>query len=54
MVETGEKIGATIKRLAREFGLSEAYITRELLRFALCNKKWSQTGFPCCPKDEAA
>ena len=46
LVETGEKIGATIKRFSRDFDVSEAYITRELLRFALCNKNWQQTGFP--------
>lgn len=46
MIETGEKISATIKRLAGEFDLTEVQVTRELLRFALCNKNWSKTGFP--------
>lgn len=45
-IETGERIGATITRLAQEFDLSELEVTRELLRFALCNRNWSRTGFP--------
>lgn len=45
-IETGERIGATITRLAADFGLSELEVTRELLRFALCNRNWSRTGFP--------
>ena len=44
-VNAGEKITATITRFAKEFDLSEDQITRELLRFALCNRNWSQTGF---------
>jgi len=46
LVPVGDRIGETIKRLAQEFELSEGVVTRELLRFALCNKNWSQTGFP--------
>lgn len=45
-IETGERIGATITALAKQFDLSEPVITRELLRFALCNRNWKQTGFP--------
>ncbi len=45
-IETGERIGATIKRLAEQFELSELQVTRELLRFALCNRNWWRTGFP--------
>lgn len=45
-IETGDRIGATIKRLADQFDLSELVVTRELLRFALCNRNWNQTGFP--------
>lgn len=45
-VATGKAIAATIKRFAGEFDLSEDAITRELLRFALCNRNWAQTGFP--------
>lgn len=45
-VNTGERIGATIKRLSEQFDIDELTITRELLRFALCNRNWSQTGFP--------
>lgn len=45
-IGTGDRIGATITRLAKEFDLSELQVTRELLRFALCNKNWARTGFP--------
>lgn len=45
-VETGETMAATIKRLAVQFDLSESVVTRELLRFALCNRNWAVTGFP--------
>lgn len=44
--QTGEQIAATIKRLADEFDLTQAEVTRELLRFALCNRNWQETGFP--------
>lgn len=46
LIETGEKIAATIKALAEQFDLTESEVTRELLRFALCNKNWKQAGFP--------
>lgn len=45
-VETGERMAATITRLAHEFDLTEDEVTRHLLRFALCNRNWMQTGFP--------
>ena len=45
-VETGERMAATIKRLADQFDLSEAEVTRHLIRFALCNRNWTETGFP--------
>lgn len=45
-VDTGERINTTINRLAAEFGLPKSYITKELIRFALCNRNWAQTGFP--------
>lgn len=44
-IDTGEKIAATISRFAKEFDLTEDQVTRELLRFALCNRNWNQTGF---------
>lgn len=44
-VQVGDTMSATIKRLAGQFDLSEQEVTRELLRFALCNRNWSQTGF---------
>ena len=46
LVPAGEAMPATIKRLADQFDLSSAQVTRELLRFALCNRDWSRLGFP--------
>lgn len=46
LIETGEQIASTIRALADQFDLSESQVTRELLRFALCNKNWKQAGFP--------
>lgn len=45
-VDVGETMTATIKRFAKHFDLTEDQITRELIRFALCNRNWMQTGFP--------
>lgn len=45
-IETGERMAATIRKLADEFDLTTDEVTRHLLRFALCNRNWSQTGFP--------
>lgn len=45
-VMVGETISATISRFAAEFDLTEDQVTRELLRFALCNRNWGKTGFP--------
>lgn len=45
-VDIGENMTATIKRFAKEFDLSEDQVTRELIRFALCNNNWGKTGFP--------
>lgn len=45
-VDVGESMTATIKRFAKHFEMTEDQITRELIRFALCNKNWMQTGFP--------
>jgi len=45
-IETGERMTATIRKLADEFDLTTDEVTRHLLRFALCNRNWSQTGFP--------
>lgn len=54
-VDTGETMAATIKRLADQFDLTESEVTRHLLRFALCNRNWAQTGFPLSvTKKEAA
>lgn len=44
-IETGPKIGETIRELAKEFDLTEGQVTRRLLGFALCNRNWRQTGF---------
>lgn len=45
-VDVGETMTASIKRFAKHFDLTEDQITRELIRFALCNRNWMQTGFP--------
>lgn len=45
-VDAGETMSATITRLAKAFDLTESQVTRHLLRFALCNKNWMQSGFP--------
>lgn len=45
-VDVGESMTATIKRFAKHFDMTEDQITRELIRFALCNRNWIQTGFP--------
>lgn len=50
-IKTGERIAATITRLAQQFDLSEQQVTRELIRFALCNKNWSSQGFPTTTKE---
>lgn len=49
--DLGPKIGATIKRLSKEFDLNEDQIVRHLLAFALCNRNWSQSGFPTVKKE---
>jgi len=46
IAETGETMNSTICRLAEQFDLPIAAVTRELLRFALCNRNWAQEGFP--------
>jgi hypothetical protein len=45
-IETSEQIGSTIKRLASDFEISKDEVINHLLRFALCNRNWNQTGFP--------
>lgn len=47
VIKASEKMTATIRDLASEFDLTEAQVTAELLRFALCNRNWRQTGFSC-------
>lgn len=45
-IETGERMATTIAKLAEEFDLTKDEVTQHLLRFALCNRNWRQTGFP--------
>lgn len=45
-VESGNRMTATIDNLAAEFDISKDEVIRHLLRFALCNRNWKQTGFP--------
>ena len=42
----GDYIPKTIKRLAKQFDLTEREVTQHLLRFALRNRNWPQLGFP--------
>lgn len=42
----GDQMEATVKRLADQFELSVVEVKRQLIRFALCNRNWAQTGFP--------
>lgn len=44
-VKLGEKMAATVRSLAGDFDLSESDVMAELIRFALTNKNWRQTGF---------
>lgn len=43
---SNDRIESTIRSLAEEFDLAIAQVRRELLRFALCNRNWRQSGFP--------
>lgn len=52
-VFVGDQITATIRRLAADFDLDEVEVTRELLRFALCNNGWKLGGFPSLHKTAA-
>lgn len=45
-MNVGERISKTITSLATDFDLTEDQVTRYLLRFALCNRNWRQSGFP--------
>lgn len=45
-LESGSRMAATIADLAREFDLTKEEVTQHLLRFALRNRNWRQTGFP--------
>lgn len=45
-VLVGERMADTITSLSKQFDLTRAEVTAHLLRYALCNKNWSQTGFP--------
>lgn len=48
-IETGDRMKTTIANLAKEFDLTIDEVTQHLLRFALCNRNWKQTGFPSTP-----
>jgi hypothetical protein len=43
--QTSERMEATIRELAEQFDLSITEVKRRLVRFALCNRNWKQTGF---------
>lgn len=44
-VDLGERMTATIAALSAEFDLTQSDVVRRLVRFALCNRNWRQTGF---------
>jgi len=44
-VELGEQMADTVRRYASEFDLTESEVLRELVRFALTNRNWTQEGF---------
>lgn len=52
-LETGERMANTIANLANEFDLTKDEVIQHLLRFALCNRNWRQTGFPSTPKKQS-
>lgn len=45
-IESGDRMTSTINDLAKEFELNRDEVIKHLLRFALCNRNWKQTGFP--------
>ena len=51
-IETGERMANTIANLAAEFDLTKDEVIQHLLRFALCNRNWKQTGFPSTIKQK--
>ena len=51
-LETGERMANTIANLAAEFDLTKDEVIQHLLRFALCNRNWKQTGFPSTNKQK--
>lgn len=44
-VKLGETMAATVTELASEFDMTIDEVMQSLLRFALCNRNWRQTGF---------
>ena len=51
-LETGERMANTIANLAAKFDLTKDEVIQHLLRFALCNRNWKQTGFPSTIKQK--
>lgn len=44
-MDLGPSIPNTIRALTKQFDISEAEVTKSLLRFALRNRNWKQIGF---------
>jgi len=44
-VDLGETMAATVKAMASEFDLTVVEVVKEMVRFALMNRNWRQTGF---------
>jgi hypothetical protein len=53
LMNIGERMNSTITRLAQDFDLTEDTVIRELIKFALCNRNWNQTGFPGAEREAA-
>lgn len=51
-LEAGNRMANTIASLAEEFDLTKDEVIQHLLRFALCNRNWKQTGFPSTIKQK--
>jgi len=45
LVPLGEQMSATIRRYADDFDLTQGEVIKELIRFALTNNNWKDTGF---------
>jgi len=45
LVPMGEQMTATVARFAHDFDMTQGEVIKELIRFALTNRNWKETGF---------